>query len=475
MSLLGTPYTQASITDFNSAYPNNPWAGVTTKERLYYYPVLRDIYRANNVYARFATFKQNLAGYQTKTMNVTGLLDLHPDFDKVGLRDIYAPRGHFDSRSNEITFDRYAGSVAYHRYDEIITYWRTATNNGMNPGDAPMGVIRSIVQNKLGLHMTQVQDMLARNAFLGVPFKLYANGASDFSGITAEDKATTEQLDEIHLGMSYRNVPYANTEDDSIGDIFCITSPGVIFDLQQQADPAAWLTRQAYANPSILLRNEVGTFRNVRFVKSPQATLLNCGAITVQANITSPVTAGDGSPDPNSTLVDETFKVGQPGATHYVQLDAATSAGDMALFHVNDIVSLHVQRTNDFGVTNGVDYRDGKMSNRRIVAVDATNKRLAFQIPVMIDMNTDLGGGVYGYVTKGLHIHSMVFIGGSDGIVMGVGQPPQLHFPRPVDDFDSIWRFSWDSYQGYVNYNPDVLEVLFVGGSYRNVGAMLQG
>lgn len=250
-----------------------------------------------------------------------------------------------------------------------------------------------------------------------------------------------------------------------------IISPGVFFDLQQQSEPKDWISRIAYGAPTRLLNYEVGTFRNVRWVVTPKATLFNCGAITIQATVTSAINAGDGAPDPNSTKVDATYKVGQPGATHYVQLNGST---DMTQFAVNDEVTLHVQRTSANGVTNGVDYTDGKLHNLRIISIDAGNHRLSFERPVMVDFTTDLGAGVYAYVTKGVHIHASMFIGGPDAIVNGIGRPPRLHTPAPVDDFDAIYRFSWDSFQGYTVYNPSVCEVVYTAGSVRMVGGMLQ-
>ncbi len=389
-------------------------------------------------------------------MNVSEVLDVHPDFDQIGLRDIYKTSSHVDSRSLDITFGRYGGKISYHVYDEIITYWQV---NGGN-----LSAIRRIVQDKLGQHMVDVQDLLARNAFLGVPYALYADGATGFNTMTPQSKMTTPTLNEIQLGMQYRNVPGFQEEDGSSGSVICITSPGVIFDIQAQTNPADWLTPMAYADPTRLLRN--------RFVRSPKATLFNCGDITYQTTVYTAVNAGDGSPDPNASKVDNTYKVVQPAAQHYIQL---VSTADMTQFAVNDIVTIHTQRTSDFGVTNGVDYRAGDTTNRRVVNVDTANQRLSFEIPIMIDYTTALSANVYGYVTKGVHIHSSIFIGGNDGIVMGVGRPPRLHFPAPVDDFDSMYRFSWDSYQGYLNYHPEVLEVFFSGGSFRQVGPMLQG
>lgn len=459
-----SPYTAPAVSTFDVGYPDNPWANITTNERQYYDPMLRDIFRPRNVFAQFTQFQQSLAARNAKTMTITSLYDPHPDFDQVGLRDLYLPSIHSDSRSVDITFNHYSGKIAYTAYDDIVTYWQKSGGSA--------SALRRIVNDKLGIHMVDTMDLLSRNALLSAPFGLYAGGATDFSGLTPSNIVATELINEIHLGMEYRRVPYANTAKGNVGTIVCVTSPGVLFDMQNQTDPREWLTPMAYGDPSRLLNYEVGTYRNVRFIKSEKCTLFNVGNVTIQATITAAITAGDGTPDPTTTLVDQTFKVGQPGATHYIQLAGGT---DMTKFAVNDMVSIHLQRTSAFGVSNGADYRDGKKEDRRIVAINAGAHQLSFNIPIMQDFTTDLGGGVFGYVTKAMHVHASIFLGGSDGVVMGVGRPPRLHFPPPVDDLDAMFRFSWDAYIGYQTYNPDVLEVLYTAGSYRNVGQIQSG
>lgn len=448
-----------AVGDFDTFYPSDPWQMLTENQRKWYDPMLRDVYRKKRVFGQFTTFQQSLGAVNAKDMQITSLYDVHANTDPIGLRQMWLDSRHIDSRSLSITFNRYGGKVSYHAYDDIITYWKQGGSNAT--------VIRSILNGKLGMHMTDVQDMLSRNALLSVPYKLYAGGATSFGDLSPDDRITTTMLKEIHLGMKYRDVPYAQSTDGTVGSIVCLTSPGVLFDLQTQTDPDAWLWPLAYADPVRLLNYEVGSYQNVRFIETPKCTLFNCGPITAQCAITTAINAGDGAP---ATNVDGVYKVGQTGVRNYVQLDPATSAGTMALFQLNQVATIHVDRTNANGVTNGVDYTDGKLHNRRIVAIDAGNKRLSFEEPIMEDFNVDLGSGVYGYVTIGQHVHTAIFVGGQDGIVNGVGRAPRLYTPPPVDDFESIYRFSWDSYQGYGVYNPKVVEVVVCGASFRQVG-----
>ena len=439
--------------DFDQYYSDHPWAGIDKNQRTWYDPLLRARFKEAAVYSQFATFAQNMAGdIRTKTMVITHLYNIHPDFDPMGLRDIWMPAAHIDSGSVEITFSRYGGKVAYMEYDDIITYWRRTRRAG----------IRAIINGQLGQHMTDVIDFLVRNAFLSGDFKLYAGNASNFATLGTSDKFDLQMFDEIHLGMQYRNVPGALSRTGAPGrTIVAIVSPGVFYDIRNQ-DDGEFIDIMKYADPGRTLNYEVGTFRNVRLAVTPSATLRNCGSIIKQVNVTSAISAGDGA----YSTVDGVYTPGQSGATSYVQC----SDFDEGDFQVNDIVTLHVDRTSAHGVTNGVDYTDGKLHNLRVVNVDATNNRLAFDRPIMVDFDTDLGGGVYAYITKARHIHTSIFIGGPNGSIAGVGRPPRLHTPRPVDDFDAVHRFSWDAYIGYNVFRPEVFEVVYSAGTVRVKG-----
>jgi hypothetical protein len=454
----GTSLSGASQA-FDTAYPDHPWAGLDRNQRQWYDPILRDVYRKKNVFGQFTTFQQNLGGVNAKTMTINGLYDLHPNTDPLGLRQMWLPAAHVDSWQVDVTFERHGNKIAYDMYDKIITYWRTTGN--MNAD-----TLRSICNDKLGLNIADTLDLLSRNALLNVPYRLHGpdGEASDFSGITTDKTFRTGTLEDIHLGMANRDVPYASNPTGDVGSIVCVTTPGVIYDLRRQTDPKDWLYRMAYASPSRLLNYEVGTLMNVRFVVTPKNTLWNAGPITIQASVSVPINAGDGAP---SGLVDSTKRVGQAAATHYITLVGGT---DMSQFAKNDMITLHTMRTSANGVANGVDYTDGTVHNLIIDTIDVGNRRLSFKKPIMTPFTTDLGGGVYAWVTKGVHVHASIFIGGPDAVVSGVGRPMMLHYPPPVDDLESIYRVSWDLYSGYGNYNPDVAEVVFTAGSTRVIG-----
>lgn len=363
--------------------------------------------------------------------------------------------------------------MALHKYDELISYWQKNGRAGLRP----------IIDNGLGYMMVQIMDKLARNAFLygalSGGYNLVGSSTGDFSDLDATEKMTTQLLDSVHLGMQYRDVPYANSTSGVPGQLLCITTPGVYYDLQQEATEVgnanAFIDIKKYADPRSVLNKEVGTYHQVRFLVTPDAMLWNCGPLVHQASIKAAVSAGDGAPDPSTTSVDGVKNVGQITGDgtikRYIQLDT----GDAANFAVNDMVTIHVDRTSTFGVTNGVDFRDGKLVVRRVVAVDTDTDRIQLHQPVMEDFDTDLGGAVYGYVSKGQHVHTALFIGGSDGVVQGVAQPPRIHTPAPIDDFESMYRVSFDSYMGYQMFEPEVFEVWYGAGSHKVKGPMVSG
>jgi hypothetical protein len=154
------------------------------------------------------------------------------------------------------------------------------------------------------------------------------------------------------------------------------------------------------------------------------------------------------------------YAVGQQsGVLKYITVASATG------FAVGDLVTIHRTRTNANGVTNGVDYTEGSAENRIIRKISGA--QISFDKPIMEDLATNLGGGVYAYMTKARHIHTAAFIGGPGGVALGVGIAPELHTPAVVDDREAMHRFSWDATIKYAPYTPEVFEIWVGAGKNR--------
>jgi hypothetical protein len=453
-----------AIGDIDLYYSDEPFSIMDKNQRNWLDPDLIDIWRLNSVFRPLITFTKNLGDIRAKTMTVTQLLDPHADTTPLSARQIWMPSMHLDSREIEITFDHNGNKIAYHKYDDMITYWKKNGQAGL----------RAIARGALGQSEVDMNDMLARNALIAgsltTGFSLYGTSGSlaDFSAIDGGQLYNPEMGADIMLGMSYRNVPGAMAPSGAGMSIVCYTTPGVIYDIQKNED---WKAAHEYQSDRALLNYEAGSFKNVRYVQTPKCTLWNAGEIIARAPISLAVFAGDGAPDPRSTKVDGTYRTGQTTATvrNYIQLGTFTT-GAIGNLSVNDIITFHQTTTNAYGVTGGVNFNEGKLQNRRIVGIDSGNGRITVDIPFLVDFDSDLGGGVFGYITKARNIHASIFIGGPNALVAGVAQQPMFYELDPIDDFKAIYRFSYDQIIGYQPFTPEVMEVVFTAGTTRVKG-----
>jgi len=452
------------ITDF---YADNPVEVLDHNQRTWYDPDLLSLFKQKALFSNIISYKRNLGDVRATSMVVTQLLGVHANYNSLTARQLWLPAMHIDSRYVTITFDHHGGKVALHEYDDLVTYWKQNNKAGL----------RALLNGELGQHIIDVHDYLARNAMIAgclqtTGYTYYAGTATNFNTITSTDLFVPDIAAEIQLGMKYREVAGALNPDGTPGAVACYTTPGVIFDIQKDPD---WIDWRKYAAPGALFRYEVGTYKNVRFIESPRLVLWNCGALTFQAKISAAAHAGDGSPNPVSETVDGVYHVGQTSNTivHYLQLAVPDVGviGDLTAA-INKIVTIHVARTSAFGVTNGVNPFDGRLHNRRIVAVDEGNRQLVLDKPIMEDFATDLGAGCYGYVSVGVNIHSSIFVGAPNAIVTGVAAPIRTHTPPPIDDTESIYRYSWNDRMGHQPYAPEVMEVVFSSGAVRLKGAL---
>lgn len=453
----------APFTDYSTHLSQNPWEAIASKERSpWYVPSLYEVYERESIYNSFVSTAFNHNGPRAEEMRITSLIQPHANFDPIGFRQDFLDTSHVDSFERRIRFQRYAGLISLNRYDDRITYWQQNNVAGLE----------RIIQSSLGSHMTRVLDKVARNAFLQAPIAYYGDGSvSDFSGITTSMTAKVAILKAIRLGLKGRDTKgfVDPTKNGYLPAVVCVTTPGVVYDLQNELDSGnkhdTFIEVNRYANPNVIMNGEIGTFYGIRFVETNDALLRNVGTIIAQTAVTAPIAVHDGAPNPSTTAVDRVEYVGQAAAKHYIEV------GDTTGISVNDVVTIHTIRTNDFGVTNGVDYRDGKAHDRRVVSKTSTT--LTFDTPILEPFDTDLTGtGVYGWVTKGRNIHSMAFIADVDGVVMGVSEPPTLEYTPPMGHLKMYHHWAWQTYMGWQPFNKKAFEMAFVAGSTREYGAL---
>jgi hypothetical protein len=124
-----------------------------------------------------------------------------------------------------------------------------------------------------------------------------------------------------------------------------------------------------------------------------------------------------------------------------------------AEFVVGKTLTIHAQA---LGAT--VLESDGTQETRRIVAVDAANKKLVFDKPFLKDHAAG------DYITLAIDVHSSIFMGGP-GVVHGIAERPHPITLPKIDDLGMINRFSWRSFSKFQLFRPEMFEVVETAGS----------
>lgn len=424
--------------------------------------------------------RQQQTGAQTT--RYTEMLEGDTDVDEIPFAANYiGVTTGVDSRARSLSSKRYADKVQLHKSNNIFQQWNLSGGRDWRP----------LLRTVLGQNVIKKHEKLARNAFFLQPsdFWTYAGGATSFANIEPNDVFNLEIVNEWNLRLG--NIGNPVVPGDAASSKLALIPPGVTYDFMLQLagasanETALWLDPKKYSGQQ--LRYEIGSYKNMRFQEVPNnrygenlAVLYNSGSIHYQCGVANVVLMGDGAPDPEvaADKVDSVWEVGQKDVTHYIQLE---SSADMSKFEKNDIVTIHTQRTNTFGVTNGVEFRSGKTVERRIVKIDVGNKRLSFDRPVMFNYDKPFVATpastseqtLYAFVTKARHIGFCLVLGSRGGIMGEIAQPIQFYEPRPIDDFESVWRFVWDEYLGYNIWEPYLFELHFCAVTLPKIGGVI--
>lgn len=447
-----------SLTGFDTYYGTEPWSGIDRKTIPYYVPDLAEQFRRHNVYAQFATFAVSMLQNNAESMSFTEIYDLDYDKSTIDNRALWLSTQYFDSRQISIDCASYGGKVSLHKYDPLVTYWRQSG-----------GDIRNIARGALGLSMTQQIDELTRDAFLDSPYWMLsghtsdvvsASGYPDFSTIEATDLFDPDDAAKIWLLMDDMQVPGANDPNGLGGRVmFAITSHNVWYDLIKPSADNTFKDNLVTLQSPMIMNYEMGQYLNTRYIKTPLAVLWNCGTITAQTTLSADIAIGSGA----AATVNGHYTVGQTAlrtssensdvGARYITVASTTG------FTAGDIITIHQTRTSAFGVTNGVDYREGTLTNRRVVAViDETTMSLDKPI-----LKVEYVQG--NWVTKAIHINATIFIGGPRGVVWAVTQAPAIYTPPVVDDRMAQWRCSWDMTSKAQIFKPEFCHVVYSAAS----------
>ena len=468
-----------SFTEVGTEYlvSETPWPDLSSRNRAWYDPYMMAAYVKNSMWYNIVKYVVDMLNTHSRVINITRALSPMPDIQEQEARGITLPRIYYDSMSQQITVTNYGAMIQAHKWDAMIYQWAEKAESNMfqyaNVG-IPQTDLFGFIQNRLGPQMVETLDILARNAFLtNSKYRSFASDATGFHDLASGDTFDPEIARAVHLGADYT---------EGTNERFpAVVSPSATYaakNLTKTNDYNYW--NQAIQNPQ-MLNYVVAEFENVSWMNNWRMVLWNCGTVLAQASITAVVNVGDGAPDPDTTRVDDTFAVGSPDATHYIQLSSITDPSTAETgFKAGDIVTLHRTRPSAnaaMATQNGVVWNDHANIDVEIYSVDYDNNRISLKMPILNEKyTTALSAGMYGWVTKARDVHACIFFKkglSSPGVVAGVMQPPQFHILQPQDVRQAVWSFSWDAYLKYQMVDPDAYEVHFHTGAVRRGGSVL--
>jgi len=453
-----------------SFYDLNPIQVIDQNHWTVYHPDVAMRFQQEATYTPLVEWSTDLMQYKTTEVVETEMFPGDVAFNELDMNANYVQNAFVpDTRSRKWKVSRYGGKVMYHKSSSYFNQWNVSGGHDWRP----------LLQSTLGYHVVGTHEKLARAGFFKQPkmYWRYANGKTNWGALSGES-------DTFNIGeVNYWNFALGNTGSplipgDKASAKLAYIAPGAQYDiyrtlpLQSQNEASLWRDSMVYSGSELALRGEIGGYKGVRFIvpqnnifgENPNV-LYNAGAISKQYGVILPITAGDGAPDPETTAVDSTWYVGQKNVTHSIKLESFTP-GDFAL---NDWVTIHTSTTSEYGVTNGVNPFHEMTITRRVVAIDETNHTLSFDRPISNNymaafVGQSISGATpatfYAYVTKATHIGFSLILGARGSVKGKVMKPLEFYAPKPVDDFESVWRFTYDELVG-INLGEPNLHLLY--------------
>jgi len=466
------------MSTFEQYYDLNPIGVIDQDQWDYRYPEVALQFRDHAVYTPLVDWTDDPSRLGVMGTIVTELIKGDTNADEIPMNAMYIDAMGVDSRSRTYTVKRYGGKVQLHKHENVFTQWQKSGGRDWRP----------LLKGVLGNDILRKHEILSRNIYLRSPQErwTYAGGATNFANIGADDLFNLDIVIDWNFRLGNTGSPVI--PGASAAAKVSVIPPGVTYSMRRGLKTATtneaqmWRDAQIYAGNA--LRYEIGEYSSVRFIEAPNdkfginpAVLYNVGAITKQFGVTEPIKMGDGAPNPETTKVDDVWSVGQKNVTHYIQLEAYAEGE----FVRNDLVTIHIRRTNAYGVTGGVDPLDGWAIQRRVVQADFGNNRLVFDRPILANYNVPQTGSsvtgatpgtFYAWVTKGRSIGMCLTLGARGGVLGAVAQPLAFYEPKPIDDFESVWRYSYDTILGHNIWEPNYFELHFCAVPLPKVGGI---
>jgi len=404
-------------------------------QRDYYAMLLLETLRTKSLLVPFCAVNRDHSAQKTGTVVHTEVYDTEPNWNALAETDIWLRGAHLDSRTVSIDLAIHGDVLKFSDYSEIVQF--------VNRGD-----MSGLVRSKIGQNQVDYLDILARNAFLTHPNKTFGGGKADRASVLAADIFDVNQAELMRTHLEENEIPGINNPEDQSGEaIVCITTPRVIHDIRVAAG-GEWKDAQYYEQTGRKFNREVGMWGGVRFIRTNRMRLQNAGAVTEQGTLAFAAPAGSGAAE----LVDVVYAPGQAASTRYIEVQT----GEAANYDPGDWITIHATAVTADG--EPPPESDGTQETRRVVSVDLVDDRLALNKPLLKDHL------VNDYVTKGIDIHSSVFIGGPS-VVYAIGEDPHVIMPPKTDDLMMVNRYGWRGFMNFQMFRPEYFEVVESAGT----------
>lgn len=408
-------------------------SSLPTTQRVFYEAALLETLRMKSIMVPYCAVKEDFAAKQTGQIVYSEVFDTEPNWNPLSEQDIWLRGSYLDTRSQTISLEIHGDTLKFSDYAEIVQF--------LNNGD-----LRGLVQNKIGVNMSDMLDTLARNAFLTHPTKVFGGGLrANRAAILATDLFDPDFAELARTHLEESEVPGVTATEDGAGQtIVCVTTPRAIHDIRTAAG-SDWLEVNQYAGGARKFNSEVGTWNGVRFVRTNRLMLRNHGAVEHQTTLTAATVPGQGS----AATVDGIYSVGQSTSTRYVTVTSATG------LDVGRYVTIH-SSTAGSGAGYAPVESDGTQETRRIVAVSGAN--ISFDRPLLKPH------AIGDLVTIGVNIHTSIFMGGP-AVVYAIGERPTPVSPPKIDDLQMINRIGWRGFLKFQLFRPEYIEVHETSGT----------
>lgn len=425
----------------------------------------------------------SVEGSSTYFTTATQALPGHVNHNELTFRTDYVNPMYWDTRQKKLTgLKQWGQKVQVHKFDNFLNMWK---GGGMSTEQ----LLYQMARRQLAYSVVETMEKIVRDTYIKwCAHKHYGPHGeyADFSEISRSESDTFDVniLPEIKGALSKRvawrtgglygdyTAPVPGSSNTLV-----LTTPGVVSDIWNQRND--FMVDLRTLQDQRILNGAMIDYQGFTFVEGNWARtmLYNAGNINKQVAVISAIHAGDGAKDPDVGAVDDVYYTGQSGssATHYVQC----SPFDDGDFLPGDEVSIHFLRTADWGITDGCDFLDGQTIVAEILSVNHVDDQITFRMPITANYTVDKGecttlAGAspspaishhYAYITKAQHIHPVLVAPARGAHVFAMTQPVKFYEPVAIDDFNSVWRFTWDMYGAPNRWEPDLYDIYFVAGS----------